>query len=214
MKRAEHTKGLTMIETVIGLAIAAILFSLAAPTFSEMIRNSRIRGQAETVLTALQLARSEAIRGNTRAIFMFTNATPVASVDASSTPPVAPAVTGASWVIYRLLSDLAVPRWELIDSRVGQEGSGISQTASTAGITGTGAVVFDNMGEAQFLSDAGVRSAIASVAPFTVWPAAGESACRHTAYGDAVCLRVEVAAGGSARVCDPSLSSPDSRACR
>jgi type IV fimbrial biogenesis protein FimT len=207
--------GFTLIETMIGLALAAILLALAAPGFSEVMRNSRIRGQAETVVMGLQLARSEAIRSNASTVFAFTDATPTETVMISGVlPPVTPAVSGVNWVIYRQNNGLATPAWELVDSRLGTEATKIVQSASTSTITGTGAVLFDSVGQAQFVDSIGARSAIGSVAPFSVQPTGGESQCRHVAGGKAVCLRIEVTAGGSTRMCDPSVTAPDTRACR
>ena len=212
---SDFNSGFTLIELLIGVALFAILIALAGPGFSETVRNSRIRGQAETIAMGLQLARSEAIRSNANTVFAFTAATPAASVTVSGVvPPVTPADAGANWVIYRQNNGLATPAWELVDSRLSQEASNITQSASTSAVTGTGAILFDSVGQAQFIDSSGTRTAIGSVAPFTVLPTAGESQCRHITAGKAVCLRVEVTAGGSTRMCDPSVSAPDTRACR
>jgi len=55
-----------LVELVIVLAIAAILTTLAAPSFRSMIQNNRATTQANDVLATLNLARSEAIRRGIR----------------------------------------------------------------------------------------------------------------------------------------------------
>jgi type IV fimbrial biogenesis protein FimT len=59
MKRAQ---GFTLIETLVVLAIVAILARYAYPSYQKLIRGSRLSGQSTLVLTSLYQARSEAIR--------------------------------------------------------------------------------------------------------------------------------------------------------
>lgn len=64
-----YQRGVTLIEMVVTIAIAAILVSLAAPSFKIMLANAQIRTAAQALHDGLQLARVEAIRRNTRVIF-------------------------------------------------------------------------------------------------------------------------------------------------
>lgn len=57
--------GFTLFELIITMAIAAIVFGWAAPTFSTMIQDNRISGQSLDFITSLNLARSEAIKRST-----------------------------------------------------------------------------------------------------------------------------------------------------
>ncbi len=60
MKRAQP--GFTLLELMVVLAIAGVLFAVGIPAMGNFIRNSRITGAANDVMAALHFARSEAIK--------------------------------------------------------------------------------------------------------------------------------------------------------
>ena len=55
-------KGFTIVELIIGLSVAAILLSLAVPSFSTLVMNNRITTQANEFISSLALARSQALK--------------------------------------------------------------------------------------------------------------------------------------------------------
>lgn len=58
-------QGFTLLELMVAIAVAAILISVSAPSFRTIIQNNRIVGQSNQLVTAFQLARSEALKRNT-----------------------------------------------------------------------------------------------------------------------------------------------------
>jgi type IV fimbrial biogenesis protein FimT len=60
-----RSSGVTLIELIIVIVIIAIVAAFAVPSFQEVVRRNRIMGYTSEFVTAVQTARSEAIkRGN------------------------------------------------------------------------------------------------------------------------------------------------------
>ena len=54
-------RGFSLIELMITIAVAAILFGIAVPQFSTVMQNARMGSARNSLFTAFQLARTEAI---------------------------------------------------------------------------------------------------------------------------------------------------------
>ena len=61
----KHT-GFTLVELMITLVLVAILATIGVPSFMSLIANNRLTTQANELVSSLNLARSEAIKRNTR----------------------------------------------------------------------------------------------------------------------------------------------------
>lgn len=59
-------RGFTLLELMITVALLGILAALAAPSFNSLIQSSRLTASANELVAALQMARMEAIRTNSR----------------------------------------------------------------------------------------------------------------------------------------------------
>lgn len=60
--RSTRQCGFTLLELMVVIAIAAILAGLAIPSFDSMVKRWRTRTAAENMVSAIYLARSEAVR--------------------------------------------------------------------------------------------------------------------------------------------------------
>jgi type IV fimbrial biogenesis protein FimT len=65
-------RGFTLIELITVILIAAILMALAAPPFRALILNNRITTQTNNFISALNLARSEAVKRGVSATLVCT----------------------------------------------------------------------------------------------------------------------------------------------
>jgi len=88
--------GFTLLELIITMAIAAILLTIAVPSFQTTIANNRLATQTNSLVTDINIARSEAVKRGT-GVILCNSADPNA---------VAPACIGAGnvwtggWIVF------------------------------------------------------------------------------------------------------------------
>jgi type IV fimbrial biogenesis protein FimT len=66
-----RTGGFTMVELLIGLAIAALLIVLALPSYSTWIADSQIRNASESIAGGMRYAQSQAVARNSAVAFVL-----------------------------------------------------------------------------------------------------------------------------------------------
>ena len=189
-------RGFSLIELIVGIVILGVLMAMAAPRFSDWLRNARIRTSAEAIQNVLQLARAEAVRRNATVRFQL-----VSTIDDTC----ALATTGPHWVVSMdnpagqcatAPSDTAAPR--IIQVRNRAEGSEQTQVAA-----GQSAFVFNGLGRLTPVPGANVAIDVSSTTGGTCVASGGSVRC----------LRLVVSVGGQIRMCDPALPAGDAQAC-
>lgn len=61
--------GFTLIELMVTVAVLAIVMAVAIPNFTTLVNNNRLTAQANEMLAAIMLARTEAIKQNESMVF-------------------------------------------------------------------------------------------------------------------------------------------------
>lgn len=94
----QRSRGFTLIELMVVIAVLAIMLALAAPSFADFFQRYRLRGAADKVVTLLASARAEAVMRNRNVSIDFKGGGANWCVGANATPePATPgdAVTGS-----------------------------------------------------------------------------------------------------------------------
>lgn len=170
-------RGVTLIELMIGLTIAAILLTIGAPSFSDWIQNMRIRNAAESIVNGLQLTRMEAVKRNTTVRFQL-----------------AGSGTDSSWSSC-LAPDAVSACTTEIQSHSSNEGSTAGIEASTTNRT----LFFNGLGRVPTLG-AGTN-AIINITNLEV-----DNCLSDPQPGTMRCLNIIVTPAGQIRMCNPALA--------
>lgn len=78
-----NERGFTLVELVLVLAIGAILLSIALPGYAFLVSGSRLSAATNDLLSALHLARSEAIKRQVRVTLCKTDRPPACNPNAN-----------------------------------------------------------------------------------------------------------------------------------
>ena len=65
--------GFTLVELMVAVAVAAVLLAIAAPNFSEMLKQNRVQSQVRELYSQLAYARSEAMARGVRVTICHSN---------------------------------------------------------------------------------------------------------------------------------------------
>lgn len=113
-------RGFTLIEAMIAIALLALLLLVAMPAFMTMISNLRVRSVSESILSGIQVARTEALKRNQVVTFRLDSA------------------TGGGWSV--VLADNTVTQ-----AKSASEGGAVEVAVET----GATEIVFNNLGRRQ-----------------------------------------------------------------
>lgn len=124
-------EGFSLMELLVTVAVLAITLSIALPSFSAVVGESKLRSQANEIQSALTFARTEAIRLNRSVVFCHSN---------NGINCTAPAASGwEGWLVSAAGAALATPavpasRTGIIPPAPMRISSGVNLTASNHAI--------------------------------------------------------------------------------
>jgi type IV fimbrial biogenesis protein FimT len=185
MLRRLYSRGFTLIELMITVALLGVLAVLGMPSYQEWMQNTRIRTTAESIQNGLQLARAEAVKRNARVVFTL-------AIDSSWT-------VGCVTPVADNDGDGVADCPAAIQSRSAAEGSS-SDIALVLTPDGVNTVTFNSLGQV---------APIPAAASFTQVDIDSNALVAEMSRN----LRVTLGVGGNTRMCDPNLAATDTRAC-
>lgn len=134
LSKLKCSKGFTLVELMIVVAIIGILAAASIPAFSRWMADSRTRTAAESLQSALRLAQTEAVQRSRKVEFYLTNASPALSA-ASST-------SGKNWVMQTLAPGTTTAETYL------QGGIFVTADSTVAISAGSAKATFNSLGRA------------------------------------------------------------------
>ncbi|VWX59510.1 Pilus assembly protein FimT [Burkholderiales bacterium 8X] len=173
-------RGFTLIELLVVIAILAILLTLAAPSFVSFQRNAELTSAANSLASALNAARTEAMKRN-----VFAVVTPVAATGWN---------TGWQVFVDSDLNGAYTAGEQIVQTREALP-SYITVTESTG--AGASYLMYDGSG---FLRRTGGSAASNTTISFSRSDVASAQASTQT-------RRLKVAVTGRVRVCTPTSST-------
>ncbi len=172
------SRGFTLPELLIAVAVLGVLVSFGMPSFTQMLRNAEIRNAAESISNGIQRARAEAVSRNATVQFVMG--------------------TGSSWNVDYVTKP--VPTDPPLDTRAGSEGSTHVTLSALAADLATAAttITFNNLG--MVVANADASPALAQV---NLAATGANRNLRITvgAGGNAKVCDPTLAAGSSPRAC-------------
>jgi type IV fimbrial biogenesis protein FimT len=189
----KQSRGFSIVELMVAVALMALLLGLAAPSFTTWNRNAQIRTVSDALQNGLRTAQAEALRRQRQVVFFRTAATACSNTISAST-------SGNFWAI-RTVPIVAGDPVETVQCGM------LSDVAAGVVIDGPVALCFNSSGRQTTNTSPGIGGSTCTLdasgtSQFDVSVAAGDRP-----------LRVTVSLGGSVRMCDPARSrssaSPD-----
>lgn len=175
------SRGFSLIELMVTIAVVAILMVVALPSFTSWIQNTKTRSTAESLQNGIRLAKTEAVRRSRLVDFRLTAATPAMNAATSA--------TGTNW--YVQASPLLGA--DSTDDTYNLYVQGSSMSGANANVTVTGSadtLTFSSLG----------RITNAGGGPYT-FDIKNANGTRD--------LKIIVTQSGQIRMCDPKITLSD-----
>jgi type IV fimbrial biogenesis protein FimT len=182
----KRTRGFTLIELMIAIAIFALLIMIAGPMYADFMGNSQIRNAAENTLAGVRLAQTQAVRNNRPAKFWID-----------------PTPTTGGWKVFLFDEDTGDYSAAAVDTYSWREGA--ARTVVTALPALAFEVSFDGLGRV-------IPMPPAATAPLTEIKVSNPSVSTPRELK----VQISAIGGTTAtKLCDPAVPAlpPDPRSC-
>jgi type IV fimbrial biogenesis protein FimT len=131
-------RGFTLLELMAAIAVLAVLLAIGVPSFTDMLRNNRVTTSTNNVVTAISMARSEALK----------RGMPVTLCSANDAGTACRGDAATDWSAggYLLFTDRVAPAGaitasgsapDLVLQRFARTPNGVTIASSTTGAAGT-----------------------------------------------------------------------------
>lgn len=141
MRRMKNaTRGFTLLELMVTLAVAAVLFSVAVPNMQVFARNNRLTAASNDLLRSFHVARTEAIKRQQNVVVC-------ASADPTAATPVCSYGEFTGWIVFQDTNgnwQSDGPAVEPVVQRFGPLAATVSVRADNDGIESYGRAGFAN----------------------------------------------------------------------
>lgn len=201
-----RARGISLIEILIGLAILGIGMAWAVPSYSVWMQNLQIRNMAESIVSGLQVARSEALARNGFVEFVLMSAN-VGTANRDTALLTLGDDNGRNWMVRAVLPAGSPTNYDYVTARDSAEGSSHATVVASGGLY---AVTFDHFGRQRWAANGLIQNIDASNQITQI--CVGSS--KLSAANGARLLEIDVSVGGQIKMCDPSVvSATDPRRC-
>jgi type IV fimbrial biogenesis protein FimT len=191
-------RGFTLIELMVGVAIIAILFTMAAPSFSAMVQNAKIRTTADAILNGLQLARAEGVKRNTPVRLQLTDTLDNTCQLVTNTSNWVISLSNPAGLCATAPTSTNPANPFIIQSRPSAEGSTnviVAADQSTFTFNGLGRLIPTPAGNLNIdISNSTGGLCVAAGGPMR-------------------CMRISVTTGGQIKMCNPALPATNPQGC-
>lgn len=189
-------RGFNLIEVMLTVTVLALILGFGVPSFVDSIRNTQVRGLAESLQNGLSRARAEAIKRNKPVGFWLVTP-PVGVPDATC----ALSEASGSWVVSldNPAGKCNIAPSETADPRIltlqGSSAGSITVAATNGGGAAATSIQFNGFGQPTAPATAITRLDITHQ----------DSGTRR--------LSIQISPGGGIRMCDRDVAAGDPRAC-
>lgn len=205
LNHRSNARGVTLIEIAVTLTVIGLLLMAVMPSVGVWIRNTQVRNTASSMLAGMQLARNEAIRRNAAIRFSLVSLTDSAVMNSSC----ALSGAGVSWVVS--VRD-PTGNCQYTPSNVAADATDPMIVQSSAGGVGGRNVVVEGKRANGAPADSVTFNGFGRVE--SALPIRFINVRNETTGNDYRSLRIELAPGGSVRMCDLAVTATtDPRYC-